>query len=318
MALPGISRSPFHEGFAALREEPLLLPAELLWRSCFALSAWMLVLAAGALILDGLQVSTFTRFLLSALEPAGEGTALAHLFQGTLLRAVWIKFIALAVLIMLWSLAAAAGRSASLRRLLSLVGGDDRDEHFGWQFWPMVQLNLVRGLWTWTAITCLTASFLLATALQHQRHPGRAAFFYVFGAALSMVFGMVLNWFFGLAPLFCMRNQADAGDTVSLTLDFCARQGGPLFSLSLAFLALRLLWAGCMFFVVLAPIGLGKHVAIGWVLLMMGVLFLIYLAGADALNLARLGAYAALAEIDARPAPRSEAVPPQPPIPFAQ
>ena len=36
---------------------------------------------------------------------------------------------------------------------------------------------------------------------------------------------------------------------------------------------------------------------------MMGALFVIYLAGADALYLARLGAYATLAEIDAQPAP---------------
>ncbi len=93
--------------------------------------------------------------------------------------------------------------------------------------------------------------------LQQQR-PARAAFFYVFGIALSIVFGVMLNWFFGLAPLFCIRDQANARDSLSLTLDFCARQGGRLFGLSLGFLALRLVWAGSMFLLVLAPTSLAN------------------------------------------------------------
>jgi hypothetical protein len=149
--------------------------------------------------------------------------------------------------------------------------------------------------------------------LQQQR-AARAAFFYVFGIALSLVFGVVLNWFFGLAPLFCIRNQTNARDSVSQTLDFCARQDGRLFGLSLGFLALRLVWAGSMFLLILAPTNLSKHLALGWILVLMGFLFLIYLAGADALYLARLGAYVALAEINAQPAPHSEPVPePGPP-----
>jgi hypothetical protein len=64
-----------------------------------------------------------------------------------------------------------------------------------------------------------------------------------------------------------------------------------------------------MLFLVLAPTGLGKHLAIGWVLLMMFGLVLIYLTGADALYLARLGAYAAIAEIDALPAPEPKPAP---------
>ena len=64
-----------------------------------------------------------------------------------------------------------------------------------------------------------------------------------------------------------------------------------------------------MFFLVLAPTGLGKHVAVGWIILLMSMLCLIYFAGADALYLARLGAYAALAEIDAQPLPEPEPTP---------
>ena len=119
----------------------------------------------------------------------------------------------------------------------------------------------------------------------------------------------MLNWFFGLAPLFCIRNQASASEAIWLTLDFCERQAGRLFGLSLGFLALRIVWAGSMIFLVLAPTSLGKHLAVGWIILLMFVLSLLYFAGADALYLARLGAYAALAEIDAQATPEPEPTP---------
>lgn len=315
MPPPGNLRSPFQEGFAALREEPLLLPAELTWRWCFALAAWLLALGAAALFLDSLKVSALDRLLIGTFQPAFERSALNHVFHGALLRYLWTKFFVAAGLTLLWGFAAAVGRAASLRNLVAHFGGEDRAEDAGWQFAPMFQLHLLRALWTWIALGGFLSSILLGRWMAHQQRPFRAAFFYVFGIAFSIVFGGMLNWFFALGPLFCIRNQTSARDAVSLTLDFCARQGWRLFGLTLGFLALRLLWFASMIFLVLAPANLGKHVAIGWVLLMMLVLLLIYLAGTDALYLARLGAYAALADIDAQPEPRTEPAPPAPPTP---
>jgi hypothetical protein len=308
-------RSPFQEGFAALREEPLLLGAELTWHWCFALAAWLLALAAVAVFLDSLTLSAGDRFLLSTLQPKLASTALSHVLHGTLLRYMWTKFIVLAGFTVLWCFAAAVGRAASLRNLVALFGGDDRADDAGWQFRPMFALTCVRAIWTWTAIGCLVGSIFLGTAMLHHQRAARAAFFYVFGIALSLVFGVVLNWFFGLAPLFCIRDQATAPDAVALTLDFCSRQGGRLFAVSVGFLALRVVWAFAMLLLVLSPTSLGKHVAVGWVLLLMALLSLIYFAGADALYLARLGAYAALAEIDSQPTPEP-APEPQPEAPF--
>ena len=299
---PWSASSPFQEGFAALRAEPLLLPAELMWRWCFALAAWLLALGATALFLDSLNVSALDRFLLGTAQLGLERSALNHIFHGALLRAVWIKFIVLAGLTVMWSFAAALGRAASLRGLVGLLRGTDREEASGWQLRPMFQLHLLRALWMWIAIACLVSAILLGAAMQAQ-HAARAAFFYVFGVALSIVFGVILNWIFGLMPLFCIRNQTDGREAMSLTLEFCWRQGRRVLGLSLAFLALRLVWAGSMFFLVLAPTSFDKQIAIGWVLLMMCALLLIYFAGADALYIARLGAYVALAEIDALPQP---------------
>ncbi|HZD32293.1 MAG TPA: hypothetical protein VE779_11600 [Candidatus Angelobacter sp.] len=318
MPQPGYSRSPFQEGFAALRDEPLLLPAELAWRWSFALAAWLIALYAAALFLDSLTPSALGRLSLDFLRPALGRLPRAHSFDAVLVRYLWIKFVVLAALTFLWSFAAAPGRAASLHNLIGLSGGEDRDEAAGWQFRPMFQLHLLRALWTWIALACFLSSFPLGHTFMAAGRSARGAFFYVFGVALSCVFGVMLNWLFGLAPLFCIRNQTNAREAMAFTLGFCTRQGSRLFGLSLAFLAIRLVWFGSMFLLVFAPTSLGKHVAIGWQLLMMFTLFLIYLAGADALYLARLGAYAALAEIDSQPTPVPEPQPWTPYVPSSQ
>ena len=270
----GSSRSPFQEGFAVLREEPLLVTAELTWRWAFGLAAWLLTLGAAAFFLDSVRVSDLDLLLLGSLQPTLERTALIHVFHGTLLRAVWMKFFVLAGLTAMWAFAAATGRAAILRNLVALCGGEDHDEEAGWQFRPMLQLHFLRALWTWIALGCFAASFLLGNAMLQN---GRAA------------------------RVFCIRDQLNSRDAIRQAVDFCSRQGGRLFGLSLAFLALRLVWAGSMFFLVLAPTSLAKHIAVGWVLVMMLALFLVYFAGADVLHLARLAAYVALTDIDAEP-----------------
>jgi len=307
--LAGYQRSPFQEGFAFLREEPLLLPAELAWRWCFALAAWLVVLVAGASFLDTLKVSALDRFLLGSMSPVLERSALNHVFHGALLRFLWLKFIVLTGLTLMWAFAGAVGRAASLCNIVALAGGEDHDEDAGWQFAPMLQLHLLRALWMWISVGCVAASLVLGYELVQQNRPAGGAFFYVFAFSLSIVFGVMLCWIFGLAPVFCIRSQVNVADALSLTFDFCVRQGGRLFGLTLGFLALRIFWAASMFFLLLAPMGLGKLVAIGWQLLLMTVLFLIYLAGADALYLARLGAYATLADIDGQPASGPEPIP---------
>jgi hypothetical protein len=56
-----------------------------------------------------------------------------------------------------------------------------------------------------------------------------------------------------------------------------------------------------MFLVFLSPLNLAVKIGPRGILSLMGVMALAYFAGADLLNLARLGAYASLAEDDAHP-----------------
>ena len=253
MSQPGSLRSPFQEGFAALREEPLLLPAELAWRWCFALAAWMLALGAAALFLDSLKLSPVDRFLLSTLQPtlasisavARSARHAVALSLDQVLRRRWIDA-ACGVSQPPWD---APPRSAIWSRCLAATTARKRRAGSSRPMFAASSASARCG--RGPPSDASSASILLGTAMLQQQRAARAAFFYVFGIALSLVFGVVLNWFFGLAPLFCIREQASARDAVSLTLDFCARQGGRLFGLSLGFLALRLVWAGSMFFLVL-------------------------------------------------------------------
>jgi hypothetical protein len=60
---------------------------------------------------------------------------------------------------------------------------------------------------------------------------------------------------------------------------------------------------------------LARHLAVGWVLLIMAAIALLYCAGADLLSLARLAAYVSLAEDDAHPVPAPQAGNPPGPVP---
>ena len=132
-------------------------------------------------------------------------------------------------------------------------------------------------------------------------------------------FGAVLNWFLGIAPLFCIRNDSDATNALAQTVDFVSREGGRLFWLGLGFTFLirtgmaRNHDSG-------HPCGYKAEFCSdtsppGWVLLIMAAIALLYFAGADLLHLARLGTYASLAEDDAHPVFAPEGASPSDPDP---
>ncbi len=290
------AHSPFHDGFAALWHEPALFAAELTWRWCFGLAAWSLTIISLGLFLDSLKVSSGDKFLLSTLQPPLLEGALRHIFRGSLSRFLWEQAVLVVGLMLLWTFAATAGRAATLRRLVAMFGAEENSHAMSWEFAPIFVLNLLRAVWTLIATTALLVSLVGGFVLAHNQRPIRAALLLAFGIGLSWAFGVTLNWFFGLAPLFCVRNRVPASEALAQSVEFLSRQAGRLFGIGFVFALLRLVWAGTMFFVVFAPLELAHHVARGWIVLLMALVALLYFAGADLLYLARLGAYASLAE----------------------
>ena len=310
------SPSPFRDGFAALRHEPAVLAAELTWRWCFGLSAWGLGIISLALFLDGVKVAPVDQFLLRTLQPQLLQNALQHIFRGSLLRFVLEQTILLLGVTILWSLAATAGRAATLRRLVAMFSTEEEPLSMEWQFAPIFLLQLLRVVWSVIALATGFGLLCYGLVMSQDGRPIRAALALASGLAVPFL-GIVLNWFFAVAPLFCIRNGADAREALEQAVDFAGRHAGRLLLLAVGFLALRLVWVGTMWLAFLSPLSWISEIGGRWTLLLMAGVALVYFAGADLLYLARLAGYVSLAEDDSRPAPTTEpAMPPaanQPP-----
>jgi hypothetical protein len=307
--------SPFQDGFAALWHEPALLAAELAWRWCFGFSAWALAIISGGLFLDSLKLSRADEFLLSTLQPQLLSSAMQHVFRGSLTRFVLEQSVLLLGLTLLWCFAATVGRAATLRRLVAMFSVDDEPGPMTWQFAPIFVLHLLRAAWSLIATAVVIACLMMGSVMAGNVRAGLAALWWVGGTALTWWVGTTLNWFLGIAPLFCIRSGASAMDALVQSVDFVSRRGGRLTLLGLGFVPFRLVWLATMALAMFAPLSLTRYLAPGWVLLIMAAIALIYFAGADLLNLARLAAYVSLAEDDAHPTPEPESVNPLDPAP---
>jgi hypothetical protein len=300
MSQTAVALSPFRDGFAALRHEPALLAAELTWRWCFGLSAWGLAIVSLALFLDSIKISPADELLLRTLQPRLLANALRHIFQGSVSRFLVEQAVLFLGLTLLWSLAATAGRAATLQRLVSMfrLASDDEAQSTHWHFIPIFFLQLLRAMWSLIALAVGAGLLLYGMAMLKNQHPLRAALALLFGVTAAFFGGVVLNWFFGVAPLYCVRNGAGAMEAVEQTAGFSECHVGRLILLGVEFFALRLVWMGTMFLAFLSPLSLLGWIGVGWVALLMALVALAYFAGADLLYLARLAAYVSLAEDD--------------------
>jgi hypothetical protein len=296
------SHSPFRDGFAALLHEPVLLPAELVWRWCFGFSALGLGILSIALFLDSIKLTRGDEFLIRTWQPGLLSNALRHSFRGSLSRFLLEQAVLILGVMLLWALAATAGRAATLRRLVAMFSEDEDAQPLDWNFAPVFVLQLLRVMWSLIALAVAVGSLLYGFVMAQNDHPVRAALALSFGVGLASFFGIVLNWYFGIAPLFCVRSGADAMDALEQATGFSSRHPGRLFLLGLGFLALRIMWAAMMGVALFSPFNLAAQIGARGILCLMVVVTLFYFAGADLLNLARLGAYVSLVEDDARPA----------------
>lgn len=302
--------TPFRDGFAALGHEPALLAAELAWRWCFGFSALALGVVSVGLYLDSLKVSKADQFLLGTVQPQLLAEALRHIFRGSLSRFLLEQAVLIFGLTLLWSFASAVGRAATLRRLVAMFSISDDPEPAEWRFRSIFLLQLMRAMWTQIALAVGLVLFVYGSMMAARERPFAAALSISFGVGLAALVGFYLNWYLGIAPLFCIRNGASARDAVDQALAFSAVHSGRLFLMGLGFFLLRLVWAGTMWLVLMAPLNLSGKVNDRWIALLMGMIALVYFAGADLLNLARWGSYVSLTYEEPRPAP-VEDVPPQ-------
>ena len=311
--------SHFRDGFAALKHEPALLAAELTWRWCFGISMLAVALFSAGIFLDGLKVSKADNFLLSTLQPQLLATALRHIFRGSLSRFLLAQALLTLGITLLWSFASAVGRAATLRRLVTMLGSDDEAQPATWNFGSIFLLQLLRAMWAQIALVIAALLLIYGATMASLERPLVAALALSFGVGVTVVVGFSLNWYLGIAPLFCIRNGVNAREAVEQAIEFSNRQSGRLFVIGLVFLAIRLFWMATMAVVLVAPLNLVGTIDGRWIALLMGLVLLLYFVGADALQLARWGAYVSLVEDDSHPDPTLELtaeIPPELPAPL--
>jgi hypothetical protein len=296
--------TPFRDGFASLWHDPALLAAELTWRWCFGLAAWGLLIASIAFFLNSLTVSRADELFLRSFQPQLLSKVLHDIFRGSLSRFVVEQSVVILAMTLLWSLAATTGRTATLHRLVFMFRGNTAEETatMEWNFASVFVLQWLRIMWSLIAAAVSGVLFCYGIVMASSGYALRAAFALSFGFAMACFVGVVLNWFFGIAPLFCIGRRTSAVDAFDESVAFTSRHGGRLILLAFAFLALKLIWAATMGAAILLSLNWLSLIGWGWTALVMAVVALVYFAGADLLYMARLGAYVSLAEDDAIPA----------------
>lgn len=293
--------TPVRDGFAAVLHEPALLAAELTWRWCFGFSAIALSVCSVALFLKSISLSRADQFLLGTLQPALLAATLKHVFQGSLPRLLLEQALLLLGLTLMWSFAAAVGRAATLNRLLAMFSISDEPQPQNWHFWSLFLLELLRAMWTQIAIAVTVLLAATGAVLAGRQRPVVAAASLSFGVGCACLAGFALNWYMGTAPLFCLRNGVSAREALEQTATFSRECGGHLARISSVFLLIRTMWAAALGFVFVAPLELAGKTNGRWIALLMGLAALVYFVGADALRLARWGAYVALLEEPSEP-----------------
>lgn len=304
--------TPIRDGFSAILHEPALLAAELTWRWCFGFSAMLLGVCSAALFLNGLRVSKTDQFLISTLQPQLLAAALSDIFRGSLPRFLLQQALLLLGLTFMWAYAAAAGRAATLNRLLAMFSTSDDPQPAGWRFRSLFLLELLRCMWTQIAIALTLLLVVYGSNKAADQQPFAAALALSFGVAFALLVGWSLNWHLGVAPLFCLRNGVHPREAIEQAAAFSSEQAGRLFVIGLMYSVMRLCWLAAMSLVFLAPVNLLGKLDWRWIALLMGVVWLVYCAGADVLRLARWGAYVSLLEDAAIPTPEPDPEQPAP------
>jgi len=311
--------SPTAEGFRAAFRRPSLTMAEIAWRWTAGATTAAVMLFGVFEYLNTLPVTNGELLFLRTRHPYLVGEAIAHIFRGSLNRAVLAGLLAVSMLAVLWIVAASVGRIATVRGLLDYfrrnVDGElstsrvpnDGERNLASnasRSAPLavsLRLNFLRAGVAFAAVVGLVGAAILAgfASPDTNPQPGLAFFLFLPLAALICWIWWALNWLLSLAGVFAVRDGEEAVGAISAAVDLCRERAGPVFAVST--------WTGLAHLVAFvgastvasAPLGLAG--VLPWRLVVAGVILatLAYLALADWLYMARLAGYVCVAEMPA-------------------
>ena len=303
-----------------------------MWRWCFGATGIALLFFALFEFLKTLPVTNGELLFLRTRHPYFVSQAIARILRGSLGRAVMSSMVAFVLLALLWMIAAAVGRIATVRALLEYfrlnfsrrmaatdvsTSADQSDDLPARNpFRSLFDLNFLRVSVALSAILAIVGATILAGFASPASHPQPGLFLLLWFPMIGLicVIGWALNWFLSLAGLFVVRDAADAMGAISAAASLCRERPGAVLAVStwtgLAHLS-AFVGATTVAAMPLSTLGIlpGRVILLG----VFG-LTLAYLALADWLYMARLAGYVCIAEM-----PESWFAPPPatspPPVP---
>jgi hypothetical protein len=308
--------SPTAEGFRAAFRRPSLALGEITWRWAVGATAIVLFFFGLSEYLSTLPVTNGELLFLRTRHPYFVAQALAHIFRGSLNRAVMSLLLAALLLAVLWIVAASLGRIATVGVMLAFVrerfagkslDNTKRDEdknaaHAGSRsssFITLMRLNFLRAVLVLVALVGLAGAMIVAgfASPDANPRPGLAFLLFVPMAAVIFLLWCGLNWLLSLAAVFAVRDREDAVGAISAAVALCRDRSPAVFAVStwtgLAHLGLFVGATTVLSF----PLGMSG--VLPWRVVALGVILvtLAYFAVADWLYTARLAGYVCIVEV---------------------
>ena len=330
--------SPTAEGLRAAFRRPSLTLAEITWRWAVGVTAITLFFFGLFEYLNTLPVTNGELLFLRSRQPYLVSQAIAHILRGSLGRAVMSGLVAGLMLTLLWIVAAALGRLATVRALLDYFGrdvaarvisgrgtgdgGTDVASNVGTSglvgseaFAALVRLNFLRAAVVLAAVCGFLGAAMLSGFASPDSDPRPGLAFLVFLPLAGLV-GLAwssLNWILSLAGIFAVRDGEEAVGAISAAVSFSREHAGPVAAVSSWTGLAHLVAFVAATTVVSIPLGLAPLVPWRLVVAAIFVISVAYFALADWLYMARLAGYVCIAEmpeaLDPSPQPPQVALP---------
>ena len=290
--------SPTAEGFRAAFRRPSLTLAEIIWRWTVGATATALFAFGLFEYLQTLPVTNGELLFLRTRHPYLVGEAIAHIFRGSLSRAVMAALTAALMLVVLWMIAGAVGRIATVRALLDYFRKDVARDVSATSFPALLRLQFLRVAVALAALFGFAGATILAGFASPEANPQPGLAFSIFlpVACLVAFLWWGLNWLLSLASMFAVRDGEETMGAIVAAVACCRERTGAVLAVGT--------WTGLAHMVVfvvastVASVPLAFAGIVPWRLVIAAdvLVTLVYFAVVDWLYMARLAGYICIAE----------------------
>ena len=290
--------SPTAEGFRAAFRRPSLTLAEIIWRWTVGATATALFAFGLFEYLHSLPVTNGELLFLRTRHPYLVGEAIAHIFRGSLSRAVMAALTAALMLVVLWMIAGAVGRIATVRALLAYFRKDVARDVSATSFPALLRLQFLRVAVALAALFGFAGATILAGFASPEANPQPGLAFSIFLpiAFLVAFLWWGLNWLLSLASMFAVRDGEETMGAIVAAVACCRERTGAVLAVGT--------WTGLAHMVVfvvastVASVPLAFAGIVPWRLVIAAdvLVTLVYFAVVDWLYMARLAGYICIAE----------------------